>query len=347
MKKFKRIIVLFLFLVLLMPALFVHKYFSFHKEAVAQAVTPVIDSRSSTATATRTPTMITWDHTVNNNVNRFLLVGVQQLSNISSVTYNGISLNFLTQADSNMIFYINNPPVGTYPIQINIEDSSTAVAGAMSLFNVNTIIPFNSADIVNFCTVDGENPVSITVPNTNTSQLVIGTASTYGKKLTEAVGMTREWLDSIVITGDFDGSYGNSKPGVAGNTILSWNNQNPFPRVCVSGLAINPASAPSPTPSPTPTITPTSGPIPTPVVVYAISGKVYIDANRNGIKDAEGAYSSSTKVTLSGDASLTDMTDNQGNYNFSGLHAGIYWVTLTLPAGYKDTTPISRKVIFP
>lgn len=253
MKKFDGLIVVFLFLALFLTVLFVQKYFSFYKEAAAQAVTPVIDSRSSTATAVRTPTTITWNHTVNNNVNRLLLVGVQQLANISSVTYNGISLTLLTQADSNMIFYLKNPPVGTYAIRVNIENSSRTVGGAMSIYNVNNTTPFDSDNIVNLCTVDGVNPVSITVPNTNTSQLVIGTASPYGKSLSEGAGMTRVWLDSMMVGGDFDGSYGNSMPGAPGNTVLSWNNQHPHPRVCVSGVAINPPPAPpTPTPSPIP-----------------------------------------------------------------------------------------------
>lgn len=113
-------------------------------------------------------------------------------------------------------------------------------------------------------------------------------------------------------------------------TGVNLNNLNPLE--ILSDIVFTPS-----VPTPTPTLIPT----------YTISGNLYLDANRNGIKDAEGSFGAGTGITLSGGASLTTMTDASGNYNFSGLYAGTYTVTLTIPAGYKSTTQVSQTVTFP
>lgn len=273
MNKKKAILILAILSVMITPLLVINLQRQQELRGRAQNVAssnPVVDTRSNAGSGTRTATTISWNHTVN-NPNEFLLVGVQNLSNMHSITYNGTNLIYLTQADSNVIYYMKNPPVGTYAIQMNFDDTSRIVAGAIAIKNVDTNNPFNTSDIVNHCTVLGENPVSVTVPNTNVSQLVIGVASPYGKQLTETAGMTREWLDSMIVGSDFDGMYGDSKLGEAGSTTLSWNNQTPFPRVCVTGIAINPSTTPTSTPTPNPTATPTPRPTATPTPIPTAS----------------------------------------------------------------------------
>jgi len=74
---------------------------------------------------------------------------------------------------------------------------------------------------------------------------------------------------------------------------------------------------------------------------YSLSGTVYNDANQNGIQDSgETGYANAT-VTLDNGQSTT--TDSNGNYTFSGLEAGTYIDTLTVPSGYNATTtnPVS------
>jgi hypothetical protein len=104
--------------------------------------------------------------------------------------------------------------------------------------------------------------------------------------------------------------------------------------------------APPPTSAPTPTSIPT--PTPTPVGAYTIRGNVYVDANRNTVKDTgEANYGSGTTISLSGQASRTATSDGAGNYVFSGLYAGNYTVGLTLPGGHTNTTPITNNITFP
>lgn len=94
--------------------------------------------------------------------------------------------------------------------------------------------------------------------------------------------------------------------------------------------------------------TTTTAPKPPPGGLYGISGNVYVDVNRNMIKDgSEGDYGSGTVVSLTGSESRTTITDVFGNYNFSGLYGGTFTVTLTVPGGYQNTTPISEIITLP
>ncbi|GAC1574252.1 MAG: hypothetical protein NVS3B9_5820 [Candidatus Doudnabacteria bacterium] len=83
--------------------------------------------------------------------------------------------------------------------------------------------------------------------------------------------------------------------------------------------------------------------IPSSSAPYSISGSVYNDANRNGIKDAgETAYAGAI-VTLSGAASVTTTSAADGSYSFSNLVSGNYTLTITVPAGLlvTSTNPVS------
>ncbi len=81
----------------------------------------------------------------------------------------------------------------------------------------------------------------------------------------------------------------------------------------------------------------------TPVaVVGSITGRTYVDANRNGIADSTEAGLSGITVTLSGSdilgraVSQTTTTDSSGNYTFSNLQPGTYTVTQTQPQGFRS-----------
>jgi uncharacterized repeat protein (TIGR01451 family) len=68
----------------------------------------------------------------------------------------------------------------------------------------------------------------------------------------------------------------------------------------------------------------------------SLSGSVYLDSNRNGIRDAGERGIAGIAVSLSGSASRNTVTDAQGNFSFIGLAAGTYSVTEAQPAGYVD-----------
>lgn len=79
---------------------------------------------------------------------------------------------------------------------------------------------------------------------------------------------------------------------------------------------------------------------PPPPSTYTISGNVYDDYNGNMVKDAVDTNHAGLTVTLSTGATTT--TDSSGNYSFSNLNSGSYSVTLTIPATYTLTTPLSN-----
>lgn len=84
---------------------------------------------------------------------------------------------------------------------------------------------------------------------------------------------------------------------------------------------------------PTPTFTPT----PTPLT-YTVSGNVFVDTNKNKLKDnAETNYTSGITMTASGG---TVTNNNDGTYNITGLVAGTYTISYTnLPSGYAMIYP--------
>jgi hypothetical protein len=88
-----------------------------------------------------------------------------------------------------------------------------------------------------------------------------------------------------------------------------------------------------------PLATPT--PTPTPIPTYTITGKVFVDTNRDGVKQAAEAIFPGTIITLSGTSTGTNTTNATGDYLFTNRLAGNYTVTMTVPAGYTATTPVS------
>ncbi len=72
-----------------------------------------------------------------------------------------------------------------------------------------------------------------------------------------------------------------------------------------------------------------------------VSGTVFLDVNGSGIQDPNEPGISGVTMKLmnsEGGVSQTDITDNDGNYAFSGVSAGTYRVQETDPAGYTSTT---------
>ncbi|HVT01085.1 MAG TPA: SdrD B-like domain-containing protein [Patescibacteria group bacterium] len=93
---------------------------------------------------------------------------------------------------------------------------------------------------------------------------------------------------------------------------------------------------------------------------YTISGKVFVDTNKNGVQDCVGScnngagdeqnYNGATiqRVGPGPDPSTTTSGSgsNGGKYSFTGVNAGTYNMTLTVPTGYTATTsnPAQRTV---
>lgn len=74
-----------------------------------------------------------------------------------------------------------------------------------------------------------------------------------------------------------------------------------------------------------------------------ITGFVYVDADNDGIKDANEVGIGGAIVTLTsedGSVTLTDVTDTSGVYQFLSVPAGKYFVTETQPGFYIDGSEI-------
>ena len=67
-----------------------------------------------------------------------------------------------------------------------------------------------------------------------------------------------------------------------------------------------------------------------------INGKVYVDANNDGVAGSGEAGIGAVTVTLSGPVTRVVQTASDGSYSFSGLLAGTYTVTETQPSTHFD-----------
>jgi Mg-chelatase subunit ChlD len=77
---------------------------------------------------------------------------------------------------------------------------------------------------------------------------------------------------------------------------------------------------------------------------YNIAGSIFVDANKNGVKDSGESGYQNVVVKLSGPASGLTSTDSNGDYSFTNYIAGTYTITVTPPSGYKNTTPTTQTV---
>jgi hypothetical protein len=76
-----------------------------------------------------------------------------------------------------------------------------------------------------------------------------------------------------------------------------------------------------------------------------ISGFVFVDANRDGTRDAGEAGIASVPVSLvHGENSQLATTDGNGHYSFSLAEAGLYEVVCAPASGCEPTTPLRRQV---
>lgn len=80
----------------------------------------------------------------------------------------------------------------------------------------------------------------------------------------------------------------------------------------------------------------------TPPSTYEISGITYIDANSNGEQDNDEEGLAGVPLSLSNGS--TTVSDENGEYSFSGLSNGTYTVTAAAADGYTNTTPLSASV---
>jgi hypothetical protein len=83
--------------------------------------------------------------------------------------------------------------------------------------------------------------------------------------------------------------------------------------------------------------------------LYTISGRVYIDYNHDGNKDAdEPYYSGGTSMTVTASSGQSDTTDASAAYALTNFMSGTYTISLntgTIPAGYSVSGTTTSKSV--
>ncbi len=97
----------------------------------------------------------------------------------------------------------------------------------------------------------------------------------------------------------------------------------------------------TPPPTPTPEYTPTPE-------LYAVSGLVFYDDNENGLRDSGESGISNFQVDLreddcGGTLMGSVLTDANGQYSFSGIPPGTYWIHVYYPAGWCCGVPVETR----
>jgi len=124
---------------------------------------------------------------------------------------------------------------------------------------------------------------------------------------------------------------------------FSNNNKCTSPNVCAGSVC----AIPTPTPTLTPILPPGTTPTPTPIIPigssYSISGNIFLDTDKDGIKDAgEPPYTGAVTISLSNGGIRNNIN---GTYSFDNLTEGEYVVaffagsSLGLPDPYIFTYP--------
>ena len=194
------------------------------------ATTGIVPDSTSTYKSNST-TGLTWLHTVGSDSNRLLLVGISFWSNpekiVNSVTYNGVSLVKSgsvwggSGGETVNIWYLVNPPTGTFNIIASFSGAVAPVGGATSWSGVNQTTPLGA--FASAFSATTTNPATVNIPSA-VGEIVQDTVS-YGKQTTTdhtvGSGQTQKWSDATSDGSLYASGAGSVEPG-ASTTTMSW-----------------------------------------------------------------------------------------------------------------------------
>jgi RHS repeat-associated protein len=259
---------------------------------------------------------VEFDHTVEEGEDRLLIVTFAHRrdnhQDVSGVSFNGVSLTKVAhkgdpggdEAIAHM-WYLADPPVGTYTVQIGVDYYTCMVAGAYTLYGVDLLDP-----LVDYDTSSGTGPVSLTLDSQPGDMGVDIVGEDGGGGLTPGEGQIERW-DQTKTGGDWTLRAASSTEGGMGSQItMSYDvsSTREYGYVAAVFRAIQ-SHYPTPTPTSTPNATPTSTP-------------------ETGWESAYYTYSSSHPHAVSSvqrdDGTDTFSYDNAGNMT-SRVEAGTTW----------------------
>jgi len=175
-------------------------------------------------------TNLNFNHTVGNNSNNILIVGVNYQNSltrtVSGIYWNGTPLTKATTASGTQtwadIWYLVAPTPGTYSIGITMSgQAASLVAGAASFYNVNQITPIGVAT-----TASGMNTNLSIGTSSNASEIVFSTLSVNNvRTVTLGAGQTSLWNQGInQVTGVASYQIGaaNTSSSYTINTLSIW-----------------------------------------------------------------------------------------------------------------------------
>ena len=171
---------------------------------------------------------LSWSHTVGSNDSRLLIVGVSvgTTTNVSSVTYGGVSLTRLTYKDNGSqnrteLWYLKNPSSGAANIVVNMASSAMLTAGAISWYNVDQDTTFGTP-----VTASGSSQTPTVNVSSASDEVVVDAVAGHIDMsvgtMSVGSGQTQRWnrtQTESLMHGETAG--GSSEPG-ASTTTMSW-----------------------------------------------------------------------------------------------------------------------------
>ncbi len=167
------------------------------------------------------PTDLSWSHTVGTGAYKILLVtcAMHAGDNVTAVTFNGISLTKLIEISGNFrraqIWYLINPPEGTYTVQLTITGGSYNInGGSTSFFGVDQTNPFRATN----STYGASYTPSLSVTSKATDVVVDVISAWLWGSLTPGAGQTANWTN---LSGTMRGGSSREN-GDDPSTTMSW-----------------------------------------------------------------------------------------------------------------------------
>jgi hypothetical protein len=237
-------------------------------------------------------------------------------------------------------------PYGTVKVNnANVVDGTviSAWCGGVSYRQTNTVTTSGASWYFNL-DIPGDDPETSSVKEGCTSN------ETVSFKIGDlTASQTAPWVSGSAPRLDLTATGGNSptptNTPVAAATSTSTPTGTPTPTATTTGTPTNtptPTATGSSTPTPSITPTPRSG-------TGQISGWVYIDSNKNGVRDTnETIGPKDVKIVMvipGGEVISTLSAAPDGRYQFGNLVAGTYQLSEVQPKGYAGTSPDSMTVV--
>jgi len=244
----------------------------------------------------------TLSFTTGSESNRLLLVTAETVagSMYTSITYDGDSLTQLATKTNDVhveMWYLLNPPSGTYNIVGTMNTADGNLIGATTFYNVNQSNPFGTV-ASSSGTTTGNQIATLNVTTTSTSQVVVDGIGTDGADPTSQSGQTQLWNQS--------GSWPTAaaeQTGTDGTVSMNWAvNASDWADIGVPINAVTNTSADSMSDS----------------LIITDSGNIGVDNSAPQYAlDVDGVINSNTSIDVNGVAVCTTAcapSSGSGNY---------------------------------